>query len=220
MQTPIPDKRLYMQLLVFDGCRDSGALTTALEKSGLESVLYNNVLNPRSVGLLLMHEDPLFFTTQARFFLNQKPFSDLTFCPEMTMLGRTYAIGHEQDMEDWLLKKPRRNVFDPKNTWAVWYPLRRKPEFEALTKEEQRPILMEHAKLGMAYGAADLANDVRLACYGMDAHDNEFVLGIVGRELHPLSALIQEMRKTQQTMKYIQSLGPFFIGSVASRNSI
>jgi chlorite dismutase len=136
----------------------------------------------------------------------------------MTKFGRTYAIGHEQDMEDWLLKKPRRNVFDPKNTWAVWYPLRRKPEFETLTKEEQRPILMEHAKLGMAYGAADLANDVRLACYGLDAHDNEFVLGVVGRELHPLSALIQEMRKTQQTMKYIQSLGPFFIGSVAGRS--
>ncbi len=219
MQTPIPDKRLYMQLLVFDGCADSGSLATTLEKSGLEYVLYNSVLNPRSVGLLLMHEDPLFFTTQARAFLNHKPFSDLTFCPEMTMFGRTYAIGHEQDMEDWLLKKPRRNVFDPKNTWALWYPLRRKPEFEALTKEEQRPILMEHAKIGMAYGAADLANDVRLACYGLDAHDNEFVLGIVGRELHPLSALVQEMRKTQQTMKYIQSLGPFFIGSVAYRSN-
>lgn len=220
MQTPIPDKRLYMQLLVFDGCADSGALAATLEKSGLECVLYNNVLNPKSVGLLLMHEDPLFFTSQARVFLNHKPFADMRLCPEMTMFGRTYAIGHEQDMEDWLLKKPRRNVFDPKNAWAMWYPLRRKPEFEALTKEEQRPILMEHAKIGMAYGAAELANDVRLACYGLDAHDNEFVLGIVGRELHPLSALVQEMRKTQQTMKYIQSLGPFFIGSVAYRSTI
>ncbi len=218
MQTPIPDKRLYMQLLVFDGCTDSEALAAALEKSGLECVLYHNALNPRSVGLLLMHEDPLFFTSQARVFLNHRPFADLTLVPDMTMFGRTYALGHEKDMDDWLLKKPRRNVFDPKHTWAVWYPLRRKPEFELLSKEEQLPILMEHAKLGMAYGQADLALDVRLACYGIDSHDNEFVLGIVAKELHPVSQLVQDMRKTQQTSKYIQSLGPFFIGSVAYRS--
>ncbi len=126
------------------------------------------------------------------------------------------ALGHEPDMEDWLLRKPRRNVFDANHTWAVWYPLRRKPEYELLSKEEQRPILMEHAKLGMEYGAAGLASDVRLACYGLDTHDNEFVLGIVGKELHPLSTLVQEMRKTQQTTKYIQSITIYCTASIVS----
>ena len=71
---------------------------------------------------------------------------------------------------------------------------------------------MEHAMIGMAYGEADFAHDIRLACYGLDKNDNEFVIGLVGKDLHPLSHLVQKMRKTEQTAKYIQSLGPFFIG--------
>jgi chlorite dismutase len=79
---------------------------------------------------------------------------------------------------------------------------------------------MEHAKLGMAYGAAELAHDVRLACHGLDTHDNEFVLGVLSKELHPLSRLVQDMRKTQQTSKYIQSLGPFFVGQAFYRSGM
>jgi chlorite dismutase len=30
--------------------------------------------------------------------------------------------------------------------------------------------------------------------------------------LHPLSAVVQEMRKTEQTAQYLDSLGPFFVG--------
>jgi chlorite dismutase len=45
----------------------------------------------------------------------------------------------------------------------------------------------------MAYGAQELAHDVRLACHGLDAGDNEFVIGLVGRELHPLSHREQEI---------------------------
>ena len=135
----------------------------------------------------------------------------------MTMIGRTYSLGYEQDLEDWLLRKPRRNVFNPELSWAVWYPLRRKPEFEQLSKDEQRTVLMEHGKIGMGYGQADLAHDIRLACHGLDAQDNEFLLGLVGKELHPLSRLVQDMRKTQQTSRYIQQMGPFFVGNVLGR---
>ena len=49
--------------------------------------------------------------------------------------------------------------------------------------------------MGRAYGEADLAHDVRLACHGLDTHDNDFVIGLVGRELHPLSHLVQAMRQ-------------------------
>ena len=75
-------------------------------------------------------------------------------------------------------------------------------------------ILREHATIGMAYGAQDLAHDIRLACHGIDAEDNEFVIGLVGKELHPLSHLVQRMRKTQQTSLYLERLGPFFVGRV------
>ena len=206
------DKRLFMQLLVFTGCSDAQALVKPISDSDLESVLYLDASDPKGVGLLLMSEDPALFTNEARKFLNTAPFSALTLRPEFTMLGRSYSGGFEQDLEDWLLQKPRRNVFNQALGWVVWYPLRRKPEFEALTKEEQRPILMEHARLGMSYGAAEFAHDVRLACHGLDARDNEFVIGVLAKDLHPISRLIQDMRKTQQTSKYIQSMGPFFVG--------
>lgn len=211
------DRRLYMQLLSYTGAPDLSALAKELETSGLEAILYADLLDPAGLSVLFMSEDPVFFTGRVREFLAKSSFSKLTHRPEFTMFGRTYSIGYEQDLEDWLLKRPRRNVFDEKLGWAVWYPLRRKSEFETLTKEDQRSILMEHAKLGMAYGGADLAYDVRLSCYGLDTNDNEFVIGVLAKELHPISYLIHEMRKTRQTSLYIQNLGPFFVGRAVFR---
>ena len=60
--------------------------------------------------------------------------------------------------------------------------------------------------------AGDYAHDIRLACHGLDRSDNDFVVGLVGRELFPLSAVVQAMRKTQQTALYLDRLGPFFVG--------
>ncbi len=212
------DRRLFMQLLVFTGCDDAQKLVKPLAASGLETVMYLDAQDPKGIALLFMHENPSHFTHAVRQLLGKNEFSKLVLKPQFSMFGRTYATGFEQSLEEWLLEKPRRNVFNPELNWAVWYPLRRKPEFEMLSKEEQRPILMEHAKIGMAYGAAELAHDVRLACHGLDAHDNEFVIGIIAKNLHPISRLVQDMRKTQQTSKYIQSLGPFFVGEVFYRS--
>lgn len=211
------DKRLFMQLVVFTGVTDTAPLVKALAASGLEAVLYADMNDARGVGLLFMNEDPALFTGPVRTLLNAEAFRGLTLRPEFTMTGRSYAVGHEQELEDWLLKKPRRNVFNDKLNWAVWYPLRRNGEFEKLSKEEQRPILMEHAVLGMGYGQAGLAHDVRLACHGLDANDNEFVLGIVAGDLAAISRLVQDMRKTKQTSSYIQHMGPFFVGNVIKR---
>lgn len=210
----VSDKRLYMQLQVFTGCSNPADAVKILQGSSLESVVYSDVNDPKGIGVLIMSENPSVFANEARALYNQPFFSSLQFRPEMTMFGRSYSAGREADLADWLLKKPRRNALTPKYAWTVWYPLRRKPEFELLTKEEQGKILFEHAKIGMTYGQNDLVHDIRLACYGMDAHDNEFVLGLVSADLHPLSRVVQDMRKTQQTARYIQSLGPFFIGKV------
>jgi len=58
-----------------------------------------------------------------------------------------------------------------------------------------------------------------LACHGLDAHDNEFVIGLIGKALHPLSHVVQSMRKTKQTARYISQMGPFFVGHTAWMSS-
>ena len=205
-------RRLWMQLQAFGGCGDPKPLVRALEASRLEAVLYQDVNDPRGIGILAMSEDPTFFVNGLRGLLNAEPFAGLALKPELTMLGRTYSSGFETDLEDWLLQRPRRTALNPAWPWAVWYPLRRAGAFAGLSPEDQGAIIREHSVLGHAYGDADLAHDIRLACHGLDVHDNDFVIGLVGRDLHPLSHLIQAMRKTVQTSQYIQSLGPFFVG--------
>lgn len=206
------DRRLFMQLLAFGNARDAGELAGALEAAGFEAVLYNDVNDPYGVGLLTWSEQPDFFVTLLRPFLETQPFQALRHKPEFTMLGRTYSLGHEPDLEDWLLQKPRRTVLKRESPWAVWYPLRRKGEFSALPPAEQGPILAEHGRIGHAFGEAGYAQDVRLACFGLDTHDNDFVIGLIGAELYPLSACVQHMRKTRQTSQYIANMGPFFVG--------
>jgi chlorite dismutase len=159
-----------------------------------------------------MHEDPVFFVTTLRDLVNTDPFRSLSQKLEFTMMGRSYSSGYEPDLEDWLLHKPRRTALNPSWPWAIWYPLRRSGTFAKLTPQEQGGILKEHGTIGRAYGDADLAHDIRLASHGLDAHDNDFLIGLIGKDLHPLSHIVQTMRKTRQTSEFIQSLGPFFVG--------
>ena len=158
-----------------------------------------DVNDPRGVALLTFSEDPEYFVDRVRPLLNHDPFVALTQKPEYTMMGRTYSIGYEPDLIDVLLHRPRRTVLNPDWRWAVWYPLRRSGRFAQLPPEEQRVILAEHGAIGMSFGAGDCAHDIRLACHGLDKDDNDFVIGLIGKELYPLSAIVQAMRKTQQT---------------------
>ena len=206
------DRRLFMQLLAFGNAVDSAALIAALDASGMEGVLYEDANDPRGVALVTWSDNPDFFVTTVRSFLNQLPFASLVLKPEYTMMGRTYAIGHEPNLEEWLMDRSRRSVTDPEWRWAVWYPLRRKGEFNALSPEEQTSILREHGTIGHAFGTSGYAKDVRLASFGIDKRDNDFVIGLIGKELFPLSACVQAMRKTRQTSSLMQEMGPFFIG--------
>lgn len=211
-QPQVSDKRLFMQLQAFTGVHDTQPLVDALVDSGMEGVLYADLSDPLGIALLSWSDDPEFFISTVRPFLNRDPFAALHFKPEYTMLGRTYSIGHEPDLHDWLFNKPRRNVTEAESRWAVWYPLRRKGDFSALGSEEQIPILREHGKIGHMFGEAGYAHDVRLACFGLDKNDNDFVIGLIGKELYPLSACVQAMRKTRQTSRFMDQMGPFFVG--------
>jgi hypothetical protein len=208
----VSDQRLFMQLLAFGHCRETGSIVAALKDAGIEAALYEDVNDHLGIALVTLSEDPSFFVGPLRTLLQSKPFGDLVAKPQYTMLGRTYSLGYEPDLDDVLHKRPRRHVLHSDWPWAIWYPLRRSGAFSMLPREEQNEILKEHGIIGMAFGAADYAHDVRLACHGLDANDNDFVIGLIGKDLHPLSAIVQTMRKTKQTSTYIEKLGPFFVG--------
>jgi hypothetical protein len=208
----ILERRLFMQLLAFGQSDRTDFLAEALSDAEIPAVLYEDINDPTGVALLTFTENPDFFRAGLRSFLRRPPFCVLQAKPEFTMLGRTYAQGHEPDLEQALLTRPRQKVCDPKMPWAIWYPLRRAGAFERLSAEEQRVILMEHGGIGHAFGRAGYGTDIRLACHGLDKHDNDFVIGLLGPELYPLSSLVQRMRKTKQTSQYLERMGPFFIG--------
>ena len=201
-----------MQLLAFGDCADTGAVLRHLAGAADGVVVYEDLNDPHGIAVLTVSEDPNVFLNQVRPRLTTGPLAGLPLKPQFTMFGRTYSLGYEPDLRETLIDRPHRTVMNPDWPWAIWYPLRRRGSFAQLPADEQRTILSEHGQIGMAFGAADYVHDVRLACHGLDRDDNDFVIGLIGKELFPLSALVQAMRKTQQTALYLDRLGPFFIG--------
>jgi hypothetical protein len=215
------NRRLFMQLLVFDLPaadveQKPRELAAAMHERNIPGVIYADASDPRGVGLLTWSEDPSLFVRGVRPLFSSI-LSHATLRDDFTMMGRTYATGHEPNLLHWLIERPAENVLDERLPWHVWYPLRRSGAFARLDGPAVAELMREHAMIGHAYGQQDLATDVRLACHGLDAKDNEFVIGIVGRELHPISHLVQAMRKTRQTSEYIVQMGPFFVGFVTHR---
>jgi Chlorite dismutase len=206
------DERLFMQFLAFGGCEDASRVTAALSEASITGVLYEDLHDPLGIALLTVSRTPDYFVDTVRRVCTGGLFSSLVRKSDYTMFGRTYALGYEPDLHETLIERPLRTVLNPAWRWAIWYPLRRSGAFERLPPEQQRTILAEHGALGMTFGAADYAHDIRLACHGLDRDDNDFVIGLIGKELFPLSALVQAMRKTQQTSLYLERLGPFFVG--------
>jgi len=219
-QPQLLDKRLFMQLTAFTGATSVQALCEAMKEAKLEGVVYEDLNDPRGAAVLALCEDPGILLTKYLAAFKRTPFDKLTVKPEYSMLGRTYSIGYEPDLEDTLLKRPRRVVLDQACPWAVWYPLRRTGAFSQLSHQEQGQILKEHGNIGRQFGEADLAKDIRLNCTGLDKNDNDFVIGLIGKNLFPLSALVQTMRPTQQTSKFIQNMGPFFVGKAVWQSAL
>jgi hypothetical protein len=222
-QPQVMNRRLFMQFLGFHAANASPdetvmALAEAFTNRRAAAVIYHDVNDPRGLGVLTWAEDPAHFVTTVRPVLGDSKIG-VTLRPELTMLGRTYSTGYEPNLAYWLLERPIETVLHEAHSWAVWYPLRRSGAFAKLEPREQGSILREHGTIGRAYGAQDLAHDVRLACHGLDTNDNEFVIGLIGKDQHPLSHIVQSMRKTRQTSEFISQMGPFFVGRVAWRSA-
>ncbi|MEM9413902.1 MAG: chlorite dismutase family protein [Planctomycetota bacterium] len=212
------DRRLFMQLLVVTDCPFTSDLIDAVKDAGLDAVVYESLHDPRGASLLVWGEDPADFAGKLRVMFRGEALQDITLDPSMTMLGRTYSIGYESDLDEALFDRPIRHATNPAWPWAVWYPLRRSGAFAKLPRDEQMAILKEHGTIGFGFGAGDFAHDIRLASHGLDTHDNDFTIGLVGKDLAPLSKLVETMRKTKQTSTYIEKLGPFFVGKAVWRS--
>ena len=206
------DRRLFMKFTAFSGVHDPQLAPGAIETSGLAAAVYADANDPYGIGIMVASEDPADFVTTLRDVFNSEPFVRFTHRREFDMLGRSYSIGYEPDLEDTLIHRPLGKLTDPRNQWVVWYPLQRAKKFYVLPEEKQKSILGEHGTLAKRYGAGGHATDIRLACHGLDVSDNDFIVGLLGPKLHPLSAVVQEMRRTEQTSQYLDRLGPFFIG--------
>jgi hypothetical protein len=211
------DRRLYVQLLAFGGCTRTAAVIDALATAGIPAVVYEDANDPAGIAVLIPYEDPSWYFGELRPVLQVPPFTYLTQKHAMSMLGRTYAIGYERDLVEALIDKPMGRLAQADLEWAVWYPLRRKGEFEALSAKEKHDVMTEHMQAGIAFARAGHIADVRLACHGLGTQDNDFIVGLLGPQLHPLSQVVQLMRKSKQTSRYLASLGPFFVGRVAGR---
>lgn len=222
------DTRMFMQLQVLrigGASRDHGLrLGRTISDEGAGVVIYEDVSDPFSFGILTFSENPAVFVDSVRPAIleatrREQEQGHVQFRDDMTMFGRAYSSGFEPDLKYWMLERPVQTALNEEWPWAVWYPLRRGGEFEKLEPREKGGILREHAEIGKKYGAADLAHDIRLACHGLDKNDNEFVIGLIGKELYPLSHVIQRMRSTRQTSQYIVQMGPFFVGRAIYRSA-
>ena len=212
-------RRLYMQVRVLDVdlklVPDMAKFVQSLQTllANIPCVLYKDITANNAIGLATWSEDPAFFATELNSILaNPTIASKFVERVGWTMFGKTYSNGHEKDLEEYLFKKPIRTTTKDEWDWAVWYPLRRKGPFYVQPPSEQCKMLLHHAAIGKAFSELHAAHDVRLKCFGMDGNDNEYVVGLMGDDLHALSRVVEEMRKTRHTAEFIERLGPFFVG--------
>jgi chlorite dismutase len=217
--TPVySDRRTFIQVQAFTGCADPAPLIASLRSFPFVHALYVDVNDPQGIVLATAHEHPDFFVNELRTYLAQSPFAALTLKPDFTMLGRTYSIGYESDLTHVLVHRPLERLCNPALPWVVWYPLRRKGSFEQLPSSEVREIMSEHGRIGVQFSEGGYGVDIRLACHGLDRDDNDFVIGLLGADLFPLSAMVQTMRKTKQTSQYLEKLGPFLVCKVVHQS--
>ena len=205
------DRRLFMQFTAFNYL-NANELAERFRQNNIQGVIYQDVNDYSGIGVMTFFEDPSYLVECVQPVICGMLSDSDEQKQEYTMLGRTYSIGYENDLEEVLLTRSARRICNPSTPWAVFYPVRRSGRFERESKEEQRKMLMEHGGIGHAFGKAGYATDIRLAAHGLNTDDNDFIVGLLGKELFPLSALVQRMRRTRQTSEFIESMGPFFVG--------
>ncbi|MGD8341202.1 MAG: hypothetical protein PVH89_10490, partial [Gammaproteobacteria bacterium] len=135
------NRRLFMKFTAFTDVEDTRRAIKALEDTGLTAAIYADINDPYGIGVMVASEDPSAFVTTLRDAFNSDPFDVYDYKPEFDMLGRSYSIGYEPDLEETLITRPLTKLVDPRNEWVVWYPLQRSKGFYVLPEERQKSIL-------------------------------------------------------------------------------
>lgn len=217
------NERLYVQLRVLDFTSAQGreeglmAAEAALKRSALQFVVYKDVCSSTALGVLCWTKDPHQLATEFNDLIcSLICVHDGVIAAEersgWSMFGRTYSAGHEISLKDALFDRPIRHIKDSNCQYAVWYPMRRKATFYTQPPEDRCSMLLSHAAIGKSYSDIGAVHDVRLKCFGMDPHDNEFVIGLVSSNINSISRVVEDMRATRHTAEFVESLGPFFTG--------
>ena len=208
------DRRLFVQLLAYTGCPDAAPLAEAADQAGVGGVVYESAQDPQGVAVALFHEDPAFFVEDGRRLHTSAPFRDLAPLPALTMLGRTYSIGYEQDLLGTLVARPVKTMTNPDVVVGRVVPA-----------PAERPV-----RAGAARGAAADAHGARRdrpgvrgrrptpttsasRATGWTRTTTDFVAGLVGKSLFPLSkpsssGCGRRARRPSSSSR----LGPFFAG--------
>ena len=76
--------------------------------------------------------------------------------------------------------------------------------------------MREHAMIGHALWPTGSRTRFRLACHGLDAKDNEFVIGLVS-ERSIRSPPRSSDAENPTDLRVIVQMGPFFVGYVTHR---
>ena len=92
------DRRLFMQLQVFTGARETAPLSKALEGAGVAGVLYADANDSSGVAVLSMSEDPAFFIDTLRPVFQRGAFEALRPRPEFSeQIGDQSLAARERD---------------------------------------------------------------------------------------------------------------------------
>ena len=156
-------------------------------------------------------ENPEYFVSDLRTLFSRRPFEGLVHKPEFDMLGRTYSIGYEQDLEETLFKRPLSKMLDAEEH------LGRSGIRSSAPRSSTRCRRSISARSSRSMARSRTATRAMRTTSASRATASTRTIttsssGLVGAQLHPLSAIVQEMRKTEQTSQYLDSLGPFFVG--------
>ena len=82
------DERLFMQLLVFTGCRDVRAVRAHIAALDVDGVVYEDLNDPLGVAVLTASTNPDVFIDVIRPAVVSGPMEGLTQKPQFSMFGR------------------------------------------------------------------------------------------------------------------------------------
>ena len=96
------DRRLFMQFMAFRNA-NLEFLTGEFERVSAQAVIYQDLNDAKGIGVMVYCEDPGYIVDQIHPILNHERLGEMEYREEFTMIGRTYSIGYEADLEDVLI---------------------------------------------------------------------------------------------------------------------